>query len=391
MRGHLEKRTKDTWRIRIEVGKGPDGTRQRASYAFQGNKRAAEAELSRLLGELSTGAFVQPSRMTVGPYLEWWLENVAKDRVAPRTYERYIQIVRLHLIPALGQHRLQQLHPLHIEACYRSALTGGRARRDKHSGKLSAASVLQHHRVLHKALGDAVRRKMLPVNPCDAVTPPRVSQPEMRALDEDETARVLDAARGGDWYTPIVLAVTTGLRRGELLGLKWSHIDLEAGTLTVARSLQQTRDGLQFKEPKTAKSTRTISLPQLAVEALTAHKAEQARLRLAMGPAYHDQGLVFAKPDGGPMRPDALSQAFRALVKRLGLGVRLHGLRHSHASQLLRAGVPVKVVSERLGHSTAMLTLNTYAHVLPGQQEEAAAMIDSALRAALARTGDAVG
>lgn len=188
-------------------------------------------------------------------------------------------------------------------------------------------------------------------------------------------------------YIPILLAVTTGMRRGEILGLRWSDIHLDAYTLAVCQSLEHTRvGGLKFKQPKTRRGRRVVVLPTVAVEALRKHRAVQGRIRLQAGSDYKDQDLVCARWDGSPRNPGAVTRAFAKLVVDLGLPkVRFHDLRHSHATQLLREGIHPKVVSERLGHATVGITLDTYSHVTPSMQEEAAKRIDSALRTALRR------
>ena len=319
-------------------------------------------------------------------YLERWLRDYCAVKVSPKTAERYTQIVRLHLTPTLGHHQLTKLRPLHIQEAYTFWLQGGR--RDGEAGGLSVTTVLHHHRVLHLALRQAVRWQLLAVNPADAVQPPRKAQREMSALDEDETAKLLEAAVGSDLYAPILVAVTTGLRRGELLALRWQDVDLERGTLSVNQTIEQTAErGIAFKEPKTAKSRRLISLGSLTVETLRRHRASQNEARLLLGNSYVDGGLVFPAPAGSVWNPRTFSSAFYRLTSHSGVPrMRFHDLRHSHATQLLVAGVHVKVVSERLGHSTAGITLDTYSHVLPGIQEEAAARIDSAIRGAIMRS-----
>jgi integrase len=208
----------------------------------------------------------------------------------------------------------------------------------------------------------------------------------MRALDEHATAKLLGAAEDTRLALPVMLAVTTGLRRGEILGLRWRDVDLQGGTLAVRPSLEQTRDGLAFKQPKTSKGRRVVALPSLALDALHQHKARQAAVKLALGPAYDDHDLVCAREDGRPWPPDGFSTAFVNLVRKAGIPpTRFHDLRHTHATQLLRQGVHPKIVSERLGHATVGITLDVYSHVLPGMQEEAAARTDAALRAALSR------
>ena len=315
-------------------------------------------------------------------FLKRWLRDYAAVRVAAKTFERYAEIVRLHLIPALGHHPLAKLQPLHIQAHYSQALQDGR--RDGKGGLL-AQTVLHHHRILKEALQQAVRWQLLARNPADAVDPPRPRRREMRALDDAPTAVLLTAAEGTSLHIPVLLAVTTGLRRGEVVGLRWSDVDLDAETLAVRQCVEQTKAGLSFKEPKTAKGRRVVAVPRITTEALRRHKAEQAKQRLLLGPAYHDQGLVCARPDGRIWAPQALSAAFSALAHRLHLPIGFHGLRHSHATQLLKQGVHPKIVSERLGHATVGITLDVYSHVLPGMQEDAARRADAALRAALGR------
>jgi integrase len=223
-------------------------------------------------------------------------------------------------------------------------------------------------------------------NPVEFVRPPRPEVKEMAVLTEDETAALVEAVRGHWLYLPVLLAVTTGMRRGELLALRWADVDVDAGTCVVRQSVQQVkggRAGLTFKGPKTAKSRRSVALPALAVEALIRHKAEQAALRLRLGPAYRNQDLVVARDDGSPVVPNAVTKAFINIQVKHGLRrVRFHDLRHSHATHLLRAAVNIKVVSERLGHARSGITLDIYSHVMPGMQEDAAQRVDGALRAA---------
>jgi len=283
--------------------------------------------------------------------------------------------------PALGHHPLSKLQPLHIARSYSEALASGR--KDGNGG-LSARSVLHHHRVLRSALHQAVKWLLLPRNPADAVEPPRPQHREMRALDEAATAKLLRAALKTRLSLPVLLAVTTGLRRGEILALRWQDIDFQNNSLAVRQSLEQTRAGLTFKQPKTLKGRRVVALPSLAVDALKQHKVRQATTKLGLGAAYQDHDLVCARDDGTPWPPDAFSTAFVGLVRKAAVPtVRFHDLRHTHATQLLRQGVHPKIVSERLGHATVGITLDVYSHVMPGMQEEAAARTDAALRAAL--------
>jgi len=375
-RGSITQRSPGSWSIWIDSGRDAEGKRSRKMITFRSTKVAAERELTRLLRELDTGAFVDPSKLTVGEYLEKWLAQV-KPGVGGKTWERYGEIVRLHLIPALGRIPLPKLTPTHIQDAHARALESGRK---DGKGGLSAQTVLHHHRALKEALGNAVRLQLLARNPAEAVDPPRPRREEMQALDGAAAARLLAAVRDTSMNVPVVLALATGMRRGEILGLKWEDVDLDRGTLTVNRSLETTRGTLTFKGPKTQKGRRRITLPPFAVQALIVHRARQAEVRLLLGPAYVDQGLVLAGAEGGPMHPDSLTTGFRRLAKKAGVaGLRFHDLRHSHASQLLEQGIPLKVVSERLRHASVAITGDTYAHILPGMQEEAARRIEATL------------
>lgn len=201
---------------------------------------------------------------------------------------------------------------------------------------------------------------------------------------DDDLHTLLKTARPTRSYPAILLAATTGMRRGEVLGLRWLDLDLATGILTVNHTLEETKAGLTLKEPKTKRSRRNITLPALMVDALRSHKAAQAQERLMLGLGRDKNGYVFAALDGGPIRPRNFSKEFSRIVERAGVRrVSLHSLRHTHASQLLRDGVHVKVVSERLGHSTVSITLDVYAHTIPNMQADAAARIDAALAGVL--------
>ena len=381
MRGHVRKRGKASWAIVLDLGRDATGKRRQKWHAVKGTRREAETELTRLLNELRTGEYVEPSKMAVSDYLDRWLRDYAKPRVAPKTYERYSQIVEKEIKPELGQHALAKLRPLHIQAFYAKALSEGRK---DGTGGLSPQTVVHFHRLLHKALDQAMRWQMLPRNPASAVEPPRPQRKQMRALDENETATLLRLVSGTRLYMPVLLAVTGGLRRGEILALRWQDMDLESGRAVIMRSLEQTKDGLRIKSPKTERGRRTVVLPRYSLDALLTHRAEQAKRKLALGPSYADLELICAKLDGAFWPPDSLSSAFAGVVRRSPLThFRFHDLRHTHATQLLKAGVHPKIVSERLGHSNISITLDTYSHVLPGMQEDVVAAFDRSLRISL--------
>ena len=303
---------------------------------------------------------------TVG--LTWapWLRDYAEHNVAPSTLERYRGIVEHHLIPALGGLRLRDLRPAHIQAAYGRALAAG-GRADGRAGGLSARSVLQHHRVLKEALAHAVMWQLVARNAADAVRPPQGQRQDLRVLSPESARLLLQSAEGEPYYSLIQVALATGARLGELLALRWSDLDLDGGTMRIMRTAQRLRgQGIVFHAPKTHRATRAVALSPDTVQVLRQHRRAQAEQRLALGPAYGDGGLVFAKPTGEPLDGTAVSKGFQKLAARAGVGpLRFHDLRHSAASLMLAAGVNPKVVSERLGHASVAFTLQVYSHVLP--------------------------
>ena len=396
MKGHIRARGPGSWELKFDGEPDPVTGARKTRYAtVRGNKKDAQLELHRLLTQIGDGSFIEPAKVTVSEYLETWL-SVHQHRISAKTFQRYREIVRKHLIPALGAHRLTKLGALHIQAYYGKALTTPR-KRTKRGGDvdelapLSAQTIQHHHRILSEALKQAVRLRVIARNPAADVDPPRPVRREMNILDQEQTAKLLKAAEGSAIYIVILIAVTTGMRRGEVLALRWRDIDLTARSLSVTQTLEETHDDaghalpLAFKAPKTDRSRRSISLPALTVEALERHHIRQNEGRLKAGPAYDDQGLVCCDALGGLTRPHYVTQAFAKLSAKLGLGVRFHDLRHTHISHLLAAGVHPKVVSERAGHASVAITLDVYSHVIPGMQEDAANKIDAALRTHLER------
>ena len=378
MRGQIVQRSKGSWTIVLYIGRDPvTGRKRYRQHTLHGTKREAERERVRLLRAFDTGTYLEPSRQSTAEYLESWLRDYAKVHVAPTTYERYVNILRLQLIPALGHIPLIRLSPQDIKAHYASALERGR--RDGKGG-LSPTTVLQHHRVLREALKHAVIDGLLVTNPADRVPAPRRVRREMAVLDQAQTAELLELIQGTRLHIPVVLAVAAGLRRGEVLGLRWVDVDLKAGTLSVRQTLEATKEGIAFKAPKTPKGRRLVPLPAFAVDALREHKKLLAEHRLRLGPAYQNLDLVCAGTDGRPWDPDTFTPAFADFIRRSSLPrIRFHDLRHGHATLLLKHNIHPKIVSERLGHSTVGLTLDTYSHVLPGMQEQAAMMLEKAL------------
>ena len=371
MAGTIRKRGKESWELRIDIGRDPTSGKRRFRYqTVRGSKRQASEALTEVAHRRDTGTDVAPTRISVGEYLDRWLEDYASVNVAPATLGRYSQIVS-RLKPALGAIRLQALRPAAIQSAYRLLLGEG----------LAARTVLHHHRVLREALRHAVRWQFIAQNPADGVTPPRPARTEMRTLNPEQVQYLLDACKDAQFKSIITVAVATGMRLGELLGLRWADIDLDGGTIHLARAAQYLPDaGVTFRTPKTPRSRRSVALSRDSIAALREHRRRQLEARLAGVEHYEVLDLVFATPAGHPLKPYNVSGAFSRLVKSTGLApLRFHDLRHTAATLMLLADIHPKIVSERLGHATIAITLDTYSHVLPDMQRDAAEALDAVL------------
>jgi integrase len=381
MKGHIRERSPGHWAIVIDVRDPQTGQRKRRWHSFVGTKRQAQVETARLISELQNGTRIDPSRMTVADFLERWIEHM-EGQVSPRSHERYAELCRKNLVPLLGGLALTKLQPVHISAAYAKALASGR--RDGQGG-LSARTVTHLHRVLREALQQALRWQLLARNPTDAVRPPKVERKQMSVLDTDAAADLIEAARPYRIFVPILLGVLCGLRRGEIAALRWRSVDLDAGQLAVVASIEETKHGCREKETKSGRA-RNVALPAMLVEELRHHRVKQAQELLQVGVGLTGDSYVVAQADGNPLQPNSLTHAFADFIAKRGLKrIRLHDLRHSHATHMLAAGVHPKVASERLGHSKVGITLDLYSHVLPGMQAEAAALVDTALQSAMQR------
>jgi len=321
---------------------------------------------------------VKSGKLTVGEFLRQWLRDYAAANVRPRTLERYESIIETHLIPAWGNVPLSQLQPAQIQACYTKSLN---KRLDGKPGNLTGKTVLQHHRVLNQALNHAVKWGFVSRNVAQAVDPPRPITREMRTLDNEGVRAFLEAARDTEYYALFHLAIYTGLRRSEILGLRWRDISLELASLSVVQTMQSLPGGkIVFLEPKTAKGRRSVALSPAAVLVLREQRERHQTLRTIAGVILSEDDLIFSLPDGSPIKPDTVSKVFLKIVRKANLNhVRLHDLRHTHATLMLQQGVHPKIVQERLGHATIAVTLDTYSHVLPGMQEAAALRFDEGL------------
>lgn len=325
--------------------------------------------LQALRVEYADGATAAP-RLTIAEFLKVWLRDVAAARLRPSSYRRVEGIVRVHLIPALGRHQVSQLRPQHVNQMLRAKARSG-----------LAPKTCQHIRTtLRTALGQAVKWEIARMNAAALSEPPRAQAAEIEAISRDDARAILDAVRGDRLYALYAVALGLGLRQGEALALQWRDVDLEGRTLVVRQTLHKLKDAegeseYQFLEPKTRRSRRTIVLPDPLVVALREHGEQQLAERQQLGQLWATNwgDLVFATESGRPLHGPTVTRRFQAMLKASGLPRRrFHDLRHACATLLLAQGVPARVVMEVLGHATIAVTMNTYSHVLPELQREAA-------------------
>jgi integrase len=369
-------RKNQRWYVQVDVPAGPDGKRRRRSVGGFRTKREAKAAEAEALRRIRDGVLVEPSRLTVGAYLtELWLPSMA-SQVRATTLGGYRHNVRAYIVPRLGDIPLQRLSTARVGAFYGELVASG----GQKGRPLSPKTVRYVHTTLRRALRDAVADGLVVRNVAAQARPPRARRVEMHTWTAAEVGAFLASVREDRLYAAWLLLATLGLRRGELLGLRWPDVDLTSGRIAIRNTLVMVDGKPAMAEPKTAKGRRSLTLAPQVLEAVRVHRAHQAAERLSWGADYTDSGLVVTTEDGRPMHPESLSSLFVRQAKRAGLSpIRLHDLRHSVASILLAKGVHPKVVSEQLGHATIALTLDTYSHVIPSLQQEAAGVIAAAV------------
>lgn len=368
--GSIYKRKDGRWAGAVSLGYVGGKLKRKVMYAA--TRAEVQRRLTGILRDQQSGIPIIGERQTLADFLERWLCDVVAPSVRPRTLTSYAQLVRLHLTPALGRVPLAKLTPQHVQKFMNDKLAAG----------LSARTVQYLRAVLRRALSQALRWNLVARNVATLVDAPKMKRKAVRVMSPDEVTLFLEALRGQRFEALLILAISTGLRQGELLGLRWVDVDLAASVVHVRHGIQRLNGKLTLTEPKTERSRRTIRLPQIATRALQTQRARQSEERLAAGERWSDLGFVFATSIGTPLDARNLTRHFARILKRAGLaGFRFHSLRHSCASLLLTQHVPARAVMELLGHSEIRLTLDTYSHVMPQLMTEAANAMDDALGA----------
>ena len=366
--GLIRKRANGSWEARIDIGRDSNGARVRKSVYGKTKKEVTEA-LTKLSSQKLDGMLIHDDQTTVEQFIDRWLEDSAALKVRASTLASYKQICRLHITPKIGRLKLSKLAPSHVQHLLAEMTRDGKSPR----------LVQMAYTMIRLALSVGLKWGVIVRNVAEAVERPSVERHEITPMTDEHAAKFLKAAKSDRLYALYVLALATGMRQGELFGLQRDDVDLNAGTITVRRTLVELNGKITTNPPKTEKGRRLIELPQMAITALWDHKARM----LAEGLAGSD--WIFCDTDGSPLRrQNVLRRSFVPILSAAGLkGVRFHDLRHTSATMLLGAGVHPKIVQERLGHSQIGVTMDTYSHCLPSMQKEAAGKLDNVLKVAI--------
>jgi integrase len=374
MAGQVIKKGDRKWLVRVFLGRDGSGKRRYFNKLIHGNKKDASDYLSRTLTEISQGTFVAPSKTTLDEYLNEWLRNSAKQKLTDRTYTHQVFCLNRYVRPKLGAKKLSSLQPLDLQELYTEMREQG----------LGPRTIQIVHNILNRAFNQAVKWRVMASNPAPLADKPKQERREMQALAPEQAARFLKEARGDRYFLYFSLALDTGARPSELLALQWKDIDFEQARVTIQRSLEYPdySNEFRFVEPKTSRSRRGISISQINLAHLREHRRQQAEVRLKAGSDWQPFDLVFSTREGKPLQArNILRRHLRPILKKAEITetLNLYSLRHSCATLLLSAGVNPKIVSERLGHASIVMTLDTYSHVLPDMQQTAAEKLEKML------------
>lgn len=361
MRGYITQRAKGSWSISIYLGKDPITNKKKYKwYTVKGSKKEADRFLTEKLNEIEKGIFIDSKNMTLVEYMNYWFEQCCITKLSPTTYESYRRNIDKYIIPQLGNIKLSNLLPLQLQSFYNIL-----------SATLSNTSIVYIHRILHSALNQAMKWDLVVRNVADNVEVPKKNKYNATILNSEQLGKLIEVIKDTYIYIPVMIAISTGMRRGEVLGLTWENIDLENATLRVVQAIYPTQNGLVVLPPKTKTSIRKISLPPTLVAILKEHKNN----------CKNDNNYVCTLEDGNLVSPSSLNHRFKQILKDNNLpSIRFHDLRHSHASLLLSQGVQAKVISERLGHSNINITMDLYSHIYEATNIEVANNFDVFLK-----------
>ena len=387
MAGSIEQRGENKWRL--VVSEMRDGKRVKHYRTITASSpKEAKKQLALFVAEVEKGQYVDPSKQTFAEFVQRWLKDYAESHLAAKTLHRYKEILEKRVLPALGHLKLEKIRPNHLLEFYASLQVEG-IRQDGRPGKLSGKTILQHHRVISSILNDAVQWQLIPSNPASRVKPPKVHNKQQVCYDEDQVKALLAAVNKEEmkYRVMIHLAVFTGMRRGEILGLEWQDVDFDRGTLEVRQASQYLPgQGTFTKAPKNESSVRFLTIPPFLVNMLRQYKKEQAEHRLRVGDLWQGSDRLFTTWDGKPMHPDTISKWFPKFLKRHNLpSIPFHGLRHTAATMLINQGLPAKSISARLGHSNISTTFDIYGHYLKSADKEAANRLEQVYQRMIGR------
>jgi integrase len=369
MKGHVRKRG-NLWCFILDIGTDEEtGKRKQKWFSGFETKKEAEKAMAEKLNELNKGTYIEPSAMTIKDFFEIWVEDYAKNALKPTTFQTYTTYINTHIVPSLGSLTLQKVQPTHLQRFYNDKLANGRA---DGAGGLSAQTVRYLHAILREALGHAVKWQYLSQNVVELADPPTLRKKDIVTLQVEEVQEFLTLAKEDRLYIAFLLAVTTGLRRGEILGLRWRDVDMEAQKASIRKNLVTLRGKSVLQEPKTPGSHRSVTFPAMTIEEIKNHQKIQNREKASAGESYKDNDLIVATSIGTPIGPRNLLRNFYRILEKGNLPkIRFHDLRHTHATLMLQQGEHPKIVSERLGHANTRITMDIYSHVLPNMQQEA--------------------
>jgi integrase len=384
MSGHIRRRGKNSWELKFNAGRDDvTGKRITQFHTFRGTKREAQFKLAELIASVGKDEYVPRSKLTVGDHVQARIDHwEAMEEITPKTAERYRELLDNQIRPHIGAKALQKLKAVDVENWHKTLKTNGRK---GGKGALAARTIGHAHRLLSKALNDGVGNEQVARNVASVKSPPPVSDEdaEVVILNEEQVKTAIAKLRGRPLNPSAMLALFCGLRRGEILALRWHHVHIDAQPdkmIQIKEALEETKAGIRFKRPKTENGIRDIALPDIVIEALREWRRQQLELRFALGHGkLPEDALVFPRLDGTPQSPRAFSGAWKDAAASIGLPVTFHALRHTHASHLIDAGIDVVKISKRLGHAKPTVTLQIYAHLFSKRDDKSAAAINAAV------------